>query len=90
MHTKPMAFSLAPRCQLQTVQAIHRLGIGCHIGSSPQTLRAKPMSEEPNDKTLFDTEFYACGVGAAKPKVEFFEKVVAQLGCDASAVLVLH
>ena len=48
------------------------------------------MSEELNDKTLSDTEFYACGVGAAKPKVEFFEKVVAQLGCDASAVLVLH
>ena len=48
------------------------------------------MSAEQNDKTLFDTEFYACGVGAAKPKVEFFDKVVAQLGCDASAVLVLH
>lgn len=47
------------------------------------------MSEELNDKTLLDTEFYACGVGAAKPKVEFFEKVVAQLGCDASAVLFL-
>lgn len=48
------------------------------------------MSAEQNNKTLSDTEFYACSVGAAKPKVEFFEKVVAQLGCDASAVLVLH
>lgn len=90
MHAKPMAFSLAPRCQLQTVQAIRRLGIRCHIGSNPQTLRAKHMSAEQNDKTLSDTEFYACGVGAAKSKVEFFEKVVAQLGCNASAVLVLH
>lgn len=74
---------------MQTVQAIRRLGIRCHIGSNQQTFRAKHMSEGLNYRSLFDTEFYSCGIGAAKPKVEFFEKVVAQLGCDASDVLFL-
>ena len=47
------------------------------------------MSESLNYRSLFDTEFYSCFVGAAKPKAAFFEKVVAQLGCDASGVLFL-
>ena len=47
------------------------------------------MSEVLNYKSLFDTEFYSCFVGAAKLKARFFEKVIAQLGCDADAVLFL-
>jgi putative hydrolase of the HAD superfamily len=72
---------------MQTVQAIRRSGIRCHIASNQQTSRARHMSEGLNYKSLFDTEFYSCFVGAAKPKAAFFEKVVARLGCDASAVL---
>ena len=74
---------------MQTVQAVRRLGVGCHIGSNQQSFRARHMSEELGYGLLFDTEFYSCFVGSAKPKVSFFEKVVAQLGCDASAVLFL-
>ena len=74
---------------MQTVQTIRRLGIRCHIGSNQQTSRAMHMSEGLNYRSLFDTEFYSCVVGAAKPKAAFFEKVVAQLGCDPSAVLFL-
>ncbi len=74
---------------MQTVQAVRRSGIRCHIGSNQQALRAKHMSEGLNYRSLFDTEFYSCFVGAAKPQARFFEKVVAQLGCDASAVLFL-
>jgi putative hydrolase of the HAD superfamily len=74
---------------MQAVQAIRRSGIRCHIASNQQTSRARHMSEGLNYKTLFDTEFYSCLVGAAKPKAAFFEKVVARLGCTASAVLFL-
>lgn len=74
---------------MRTVQAIRRSGIRCHIASNQQTVRAKHMSEGLNYRFLFDTEFYSCFVGAAKPKAKFFNKVVAQLGCDASAVLFL-
>ena len=74
---------------LQSVQDIRRMGIRCHIGSNQQTSRAKHMSEGLNYNSLFDTEFYSCFVGAAKPKAAFFEKVIASLGCDASAVLFL-
>ena len=74
---------------MQTVQAIRRLGIRCHIGSNQQTSRAKQMSEGLNYRSLFDSEFYSCFLGAAKPKAAFFEKVVAQLGCDPGAVLFL-
>jgi putative hydrolase of the HAD superfamily len=74
---------------MQTVQTIRRMGIRCHIGSNQQTSRAMHMSERLNYRSLFDIEFYSCFVGVAKPKAAFFEKVVAQLGCDASAVLFL-
>ncbi|SDP12763.1 putative hydrolase of the HAD superfamily [Rhodoferax sp. OV413] len=74
---------------LQTVQTIRRSGLQCHIGSNQQTLRARHMSEGLNYRSLFDTEFYSCFVGAAKPKLSFFHRVVNQLGCEASAVLFL-
>ena len=72
---------------MSTVQSLRRLGIRCHIASNQQTSRAQHMSEGLNYKALFDTEFYSCFVRAAKPKVSFFEKVVAKLGCDPSSVL---
>jgi putative hydrolase of the HAD superfamily len=62
------------------------LGVLSH---QQQALRAKHMSETLNYKSQFDGEFYSCFVGAAKPQAKFFEKVVAQLGCEASAVLFL-
>ena len=74
---------------MQTVQAVRRSGIRCHVGSNQQALRAKHMSEALDYKSLFDSEFYSCFVGAAKPHAAFFERVIAQLGCDPSAVLFL-
>lgn len=74
---------------MQTVQAIRSSGIRCHIASNQQALRAKHMSEGLNYRFQFDCEFYSCFVGAAKPQARFFERVVACLGCEASAVLFL-
>lgn len=74
---------------MQTVQAIRSSGIRCHIASNQQALRAKHMSEGLNYRSQFDSEFYSCFVGAAKPQASFFERVVARLGCEASAVLFL-
>lgn len=74
---------------MQTVQALRRAGFRCHVGSNQQALRAKHMSEALNYRSLFDSEFYSCFLGAAKPKPEFFEKTIAKLGCNASAVLFL-
>ncbi len=74
---------------MQTVQDIRRSGIRCHIGSNQQALRARHMSEALNYKALFDSEFYSCFMGAAKPRVSFFANVIAKLGCEASAVLFL-
>ena len=72
---------------MQVVQAIRCSGIGCHIASNQQALRAKHMSEALNYGSLFDGEFYSCFVGAAKPRAAFFERVVAKLGCDAGDLL---
>jgi putative hydrolase of the HAD superfamily len=74
---------------MQIVQAIRHSGIRCHIASNQQALRAKHMSVSLNYRSQFDSEFYSCFIGAAKPKAKFFEKVVAQLGCEASNVLFL-
>lgn len=72
---------------MQVVQAVRHSGIRCHIASNQQTSRAKHMSEGLNYKSLFDTEFYSCFVGAAKPKASYFERVIAKLGCHAGTVL---
>ncbi len=74
---------------MQTVQAVRRAGIGCHIASNQQTLRARHMSEGLNYRALFDSEFYSCFVGAAKPRPAFFHMVLARLGCDPREVLFL-
>lgn len=74
---------------MQTVQAVRCSGIQCHIGSNQQALRAQHMSEALNYKSLFNTEFYSCFIGSAKPKLGFFQEIVAQLGCNAGAVLFL-
>jgi putative hydrolase of the HAD superfamily len=72
---------------MQVVQAVRHSGIPCHIASNQQTSRARHMSEGLNYRSLFDTEFYSCFVGAAKPKISYFEKVIAALGCNPSSVL---
>ena len=41
---------------MQTVQAVRRLGVGCHIGSNQQSFRASHMSKELGYRLLFDTE----------------------------------
>jgi putative hydrolase of the HAD superfamily len=74
---------------MPTVQAVRSAGIRCHIASNQQALRARHMSHALDYRTLFDREFYSCFVGAAKPQAAFFESVVADLGCHASAVLFL-
>jgi len=74
---------------MQTVQAVRRSGIRCHIGSNQQSLRARHMSTALNYKSLFESEFYSCFIGAAKPQAAFFERVIARLDCQASAVLFL-
>jgi putative hydrolase of the HAD superfamily len=74
---------------LQTVQAVRRSGIRCHIASNQQAFRAQHMPMVLNYRSLFDREFYSCFVGAAKSQAEFFERVIEQLGCDAGAVLFL-
>jgi putative hydrolase of the HAD superfamily len=74
---------------MQAVQAVRSSGIRCHIASNQQALRAKHMSECLDYRAQFDSEFYSCFVGAAKPKPKFFESVIARLGCEASAVLFL-
>lgn len=74
---------------MQTVQALRRSGIPCHIGSNQQAMRATHMSIGLDYRSLFDREFYSCFVGAAKPQAAFFDRVVAQLGCPAGAVLFL-
>ncbi len=74
---------------MQAVQGLRRAGIRCHVGSNQQAFRAKHMSEVLNYKSLFDSEFYSCFLGAAKPKSAFFKKTIAKLGCDAGNVLFL-
>lgn len=72
---------------MEAVQNYRSAGIRCHIASNQQALRAWHMSEVLNYKSLFDREFYSCFLGVAKPRTDFFEKVLDALNCDGNEVL---
>lgn len=72
---------------MDAVQSFRLAGVKCHIASNQQALRARHMSEVMNYRSLFDSEFYSCFLGVAKPSIIFFEKILHALCCNGNAVL---
>ena len=77
------------RDMLGAVAALRRRGIGCHLATNQEPIRAAHMSERLGYRQLFDREFYSCRLGFAKPDSEYFRALLARLELPAEAVLFL-
>jgi putative hydrolase of the HAD superfamily len=62
-------------------------GFACHLASNQFAHRARYMSTELDYRTVFDREFYSCGVGFAKPDEAYFEQVLCELRLPPQRVL---
>jgi putative hydrolase of the HAD superfamily len=74
---------------MSVIQSIRRKGVGCHLASNQEIGRARHMSMILGYKFLFDSEFYSCFLGFAKPDTRFFEKALALAGAEAGSTLFL-
>lgn len=61
-------------------------GYGVHLATNQPPERAAYMRQKLGYDKLFDTSFYSCAVGAAKPDPEYFRKVLAALGAEPGEV----
>lgn len=62
------------------VRSLREAGLGVHLATNQHTRRAAYMKQVLGYDQLFDTSFYSCELGAAKPEPEFFRRVLVQLG----------
>ena len=74
---------------LGRIRGLRRLGVPCYLASNQQTLRANWMSNALGYKDIFDAEYYSCDLGVGKPQIEFFERILSDLGCRPENILFL-
>ncbi|MGD9957839.1 HAD family hydrolase [Nocardioides sp.] len=72
---------------LELIEELRGAGLGIHLGTNQQSLRAAYMRESLGYDELFDESFYSCELGAAKPAPAFFEAAVRTIGVDPHQVL---
>lgn len=61
-------------------------GYGVHLATNQNPERAAYMRNKLKYDELFDSSFYSCAVGYAKPDPAYFRKVLATLGAEAGEV----
>lgn len=69
------------------VHALRDAGCAVHLGSNQEARRAAYLTHDLGYDDLFDTCFFSCDLGAAKPEPEFFARVLDRLGCAAPEML---
>ena len=69
------------------VRVLRAGGHGVHLGTNQHARRASYMKRELGYGDLFDSCFYSCDLGLAKPDVAFFETVARELGVSPADVL---
>jgi len=74
---------------VQLVQGLRRSGINCCLATNQEHHRAAYMSEQLGYHGLFDSEFYSCRMGVAKPAAAYFRSIVDALGISPADALFL-
>ena len=74
---------------LHVVAGLRRCGVGCHLATNQEAIRAAYMSEQLDYRQLFDREFYSCRLGSAKPDAAYFRTLLARLELPPEAALFL-
>jgi putative hydrolase of the HAD superfamily len=62
-------------------------GYGVHLATNQEQYRARHMQNALGYAALFDTCFYSCELGVAKPDPAFFIAVVDTLGVAPASIL---
>lgn len=71
------------------VHGLRDAGCAVHLGTNQEAHRAAYMRDELGYADLFDSCFFSCELGAAKPEPEFFCRILDRLGCAAPDVLLV-
>ena len=79
IHVEPTSVGL--------VHALRDAGLGVHLATNQEVGRASYMKDTLGYDDLFDSCFYSCDIGAAKPEAGFFTAALDALGADAPQVL---
>lgn len=61
------------------VGEVRDLGVGCHLATNQDPLRAAYMRERLAYDDLMDSCYYSCDLGTAKPEADFFARIAADL-----------
>jgi putative hydrolase of the HAD superfamily len=62
-------------------------GLGIHLATNQNPERATYMRSELGYADRFDTQFYSCELGVAKPEAAYFDRVLAAVDAAAGEVL---
>jgi putative hydrolase of the HAD superfamily len=81
-----LAIEVLPE-SLAVARALRASGVGVHLATNQDSGRAAYMKSALGYDEVFDTCFYSCDLGRAKPSAGFFDRVVEALGTDPGAVL---
>ena len=72
---------------VELVHVLREAGYAVHLGSNQEARRAAYLTHDLRYAELFDTCFFSCDLGAAKPEPEFFAAVLDRLDCSAPELL---
>ena len=72
---------------LELSDRLRATGIGVHLATNQHPERAAYMRRELGYGARFDTQFYSCDLGVAKPERGFFERILAAVGTVPEEVL---
>ena len=62
-------------------------GLGVHLATNQNPERASYMRRELGYGDRFDTQFYSCELGVAKPEAAYFQRILATVDATADQVL---
>lgn len=69
------------------VQKLRAKGISCYVATNQEKYRAQYMLEKMGFGESFDKLFASAHLGIGKPDIEFFEKVIKEIGAKKEEVL---
>ena len=72
---------------IDAVAELRRQGLQCCLASNQQTRRARWMREHLPYGQVFETQFYSCELGVAKPDPAYFAAIIERISADPDRVL---
>jgi putative hydrolase of the HAD superfamily len=72
---------------LELADRLRATGLGVHLATNQHPERATYMRRELGYDARFDTQFYSCELGLAKPEAAYFEWILAAVDATAGRVL---